>query len=132
MKKVIIFIFLSTIQFRGYSNMIKNSCAFHEASKTAQFFSETLVPRDKFKHCSTSCVMSLNCGALDSFGLGVLKEIYDILGPGNSEVEDLIANLIGIKLNVLGIANSEKSCINLCSLTFPSFSPKPLGIILGQ
>lgn len=75
---------------------------------------------DKYVHCSVSCVMTLYCGFLDSFEIGVLKEVYDALGYGTPSIQDLRADLRGIRfaLQMRG-EGSRSACYQACSIQYP-------------
>jgi len=75
---------------------------------------------DKFKHCSLSCVMTLYCGPIGSFEVGALKELYDALGFGDPDLEDLKADLKGIKEGLrIGLFGEREQCYQACSALFP-------------
>ncbi|ATH08472.1 hypothetical protein BIY24_11080 [Halobacteriovorax marinus] len=62
----------------------------------------SLVPKtefDKVKHCTYSCIMAKKCGALESWSVGIAKEIADLLGMGTPDLEDIAANKLGIRLS---------------------------------
>jgi len=69
---------------------------------------------DKYKHCAVSCMLSNRCGGFDSYQLGVLKEIWDIIGPGNAEWKDLEADMIGVQMSMHKIATNDKECNQRC------------------
>jgi hypothetical protein len=52
-----------------------------------KYLPEVKIPNvsDHYQHCSLSCVMTIYCGVMDSFEVGVLKEIYDALGYGTPQ-----------------------------------------------
>ena len=75
---------------------------------------------DKFKHCSLSCVMTLYCGPIGSFEVGALKELYDALGFGDPDVEDLRADLKGIQAGLkIGWLGDRGKCYRACGALFP-------------
>ena len=75
---------------------------------------------DKFKHCSLSCVMTLYCGPIGSFEVGALKELYDALGFGDPDLEDLRADVKGIKAGLrIGLFGEREQCYQACSALFP-------------
>jgi hypothetical protein len=75
---------------------------------------------DKYKHCSLSCVMTLYCGPIGSFEIGALKELYDALGFGNPDREDLKADIKGIKAGLkIGLFGERSRCYQACSALFP-------------
>ena len=62
---------------------------------------KAIIPKtefDKVKHCSYSCILSRKCGVLETYTVGLAKEIADLLGYGTPDWEDLRANKKGIKL----------------------------------
>ena len=78
------------------------------------------VKPDKYKHCSLSCVMTLYCGPIGSLEVGALKELYDALGFGNPDLEDLKADIKGIKAGLqIGLFGERSRCYQACSALFP-------------
>lgn len=75
---------------------------------------------DKFNHCALSCQLGLRCGSLDSFGIGVLKEIYDLFTPGDADIEDLKADLKGISFYRSKRATNDNECVDLCDYAYPT------------
>ncbi len=76
---------------------------------------KSIIPKtefDKVKHCSYSCILSRKCGVLESFSVGVAKEIADLLGFGTPDWEDLAANRKGIKLG-RRVKNIQQ-CLPIC------------------
>ncbi|MBU6155011.1 MAG: hypothetical protein KGP28_11970 [Bdellovibrionales bacterium] len=75
---------------------------------------------DKYKHCALSCVMTLYCGPIGSFEVGALKELYDALGFGTPDVEDIKADIRGIKSGLkIGLFGERARCYQACSALFP-------------
>ncbi len=74
---------------------------------------------DKVQHCALSCQVALKCSLLSTTILGVAKEAYDILGPGNAEWKDLSANFQGIVLSKYVYTN--KQCINRCKVMYSTY-----------
>jgi hypothetical protein len=66
----------------------------------------TEIKNDKYKHCAVSCMLANRCGAVDALEIGIYKELWDLVSPGNAEIKDIKADLIGINLS------SKKSAIN--------------------
>ena len=92
------------------------------ASIALRFRNEVNLPGkpDKYKHCALSCVMTLYCGPIDSFELGAIKELYDALGFGTPDIEDLKADIIGIKAGLkIGLFGERNRCYEACSGFFP-------------
>lgn len=59
------------------------------------------------------------CGAEDSFMLGVIKELSDVIGSGNAELADLQADADGVTLWRLGMGRSDQVCKDNCNLLYP-------------
>ncbi|MDH4467055.1 MAG: hypothetical protein QE271_03285 [Bacteriovoracaceae bacterium] len=79
-------------------------------------------PRDKNRHCAISCMLTLRCNSVDVFQAGVLKEIYDIFGPGDFELNDLAADTQGILFGnkiFFSKAGGDDECFNLCDQVYP-------------
>lgn len=77
---------------------------------------------DKFKHCAVSCMLALRCPAADVLEIGILKELADIIGPGNAEMKDLEADYTGVYLVVDKKVKDDKSCIKQCHKIYPENS----------
>ena len=75
--------------------------------------------RDKFKHCSVSCMLTLRCGGIDTYSAGLLKELLDMMGMGNPEMADIHANVTGINFAKNKEATNDEECMNLCGKSFP-------------
>lgn len=78
---------------------------------------------DKFKHCSVSCVLAKRCGSLSARALGFVKEFVDVFSSGNAELEDLVANSIG--LSISEHVYSEQACFQMCESIFPVYILNP-------
>jgi hypothetical protein len=77
---------------------------------------------DKYMHCSISCVMSIYCGPIDSIEIGILKEVYDSMGFGDPDIQDLKADQKGIKIALdlqRTSSASRPACYQACSKAFP-------------
>lgn len=72
--------------------------------------------KDKAKHCALSCYLTLKCSAVETFHVGVIKEIIDLFGDGNAEASDIRANLDGIALADSGRALTKSECLKECKL----------------
>jgi hypothetical protein len=77
---------------------------------------------DKFKHCSVSCMLTLRCPASDVLEIGILKELADVVGPGNAEMADLRADYKGVDLAASGKAKTDKTCMEQCHMIYPENS----------
>jgi len=77
---------------------------------------------DKFKHCSVSCMLTLRCPAVDVLEIGILKELADVVGPGNAEMADLRADYAGVDLAVSKKAKTDQTCMDKCHGLYPEGS----------
>lgn len=73
---------------------------------------------DKFKHCAVSCMIGLHCTQIQTLNIGVMKEIWDIFTPGDSDLADLRADIIGIKLSGQKDVEDHADCIWECDKHF--------------
>lgn len=78
---------------------------------------------DKFKHCAFSCIIAVHCGSAQSWTVGVLKELQDIVGPGNADWKDYRANQTGIQLAKKHQPRGLQGCKRLCEVPYPSNTP---------
>ena len=87
-----------------------------------RFLPEVQVPGkpDKFMHCSISCVITQYCGPAEGALIGALKEVYDALGFGDPDLQDMKADLVGVKLGLkIGPFQPRSECYKACSELFP-------------
>ena len=115
---MLISIFSSTTLFAKEELII---CPLFHASSVKKIV-EASGQYDKFKHCGGSCILTLRCPAVDVMELGILKELADMVGPGNAEMADLKADYIGVALAVKGKAKTEKTCLAQCHNLYPQNS----------
>jgi hypothetical protein len=73
---------------------------------------------DKFKHCAVSCYLSLRCSRPQVRMVGVLKEVYDMFGPGHAEIADIKADFYGVRLVKKEIAHDDDDCAEFCDERF--------------
>lgn len=69
---------------------------------------------DKYKHCAVSCMLANRCGELDAIEIGIYKELWDLISPGDADWKDLEADLIGIQLSSSQSAINDNECNNEC------------------
>lgn len=69
---------------------------------------------DKFNHCAVSCMLANRCGAVSSLEIGIYKELWDLVSPGNAEIKDIKADITGIKLSQTKMAVSDHECNSRC------------------
>jgi hypothetical protein len=87
-----------------------------------KYLPEVKIPNvsDHYQHCSLSCVMTIYCGVMDSFEVGVLKEIYDALGYGTPSIQDLRADISGIRFALrFKESNTRADCYQACLKKYP-------------
>lgn len=65
---------------------------------------------DKYKHCIVSGEIYAQCSPAEAYAAGIGKEIKDLFGPGNAEIDDLKADLDGIDCAANGF-----SCGSQCT-----------------
>lgn len=73
---------------------------------------------DKNRHCTVSCMLTLKCSAEEVLMVGTMKEIKDFFGPGESSMEDLKADAVGVSLADKGAAKSDTQCLSQCDLYY--------------
>lgn len=94
-------------------------CSVFFASRLQSEVEEPL-RTDKWKHCALSCMLARRCGGNDSFMLGILKELADVVGPGNAEWADLVADSDGVTLWRLGMGRTDTMCKGNCASLYPN------------
>ena len=62
--------------YAATSEEIPLCSAFHFKSVKAKLLESN---NDKYMHCAVSCMLARRCGALDSYQIGILKEVWDCL-----------------------------------------------------
>ncbi len=75
---------------------------------------------DKNMHCSTSCILTLKCYSTDVFAIGIAKEIMDLFTPGDYDINDIRANLKGIRFATSGTARDKRDCYERCLHYYPN------------
>jgi hypothetical protein len=85
--------------------------AFYFKSVKAKLLEST---NDKYMHCAVSCMLAKRCGALDSYQIGVLKEVWDLFTPGDADLKDIEADLIGIRFYTQNRKISDSQCNQKC------------------
>ncbi|OUR96686.1 hypothetical protein A9Q84_10105 [Halobacteriovorax marinus] len=109
MKKIILALLITLSSFNVVA-ADKFICSYFVIKKYS-----SLVPDseyDKVKHCAYSCILRKKCGYIESWAVGIGKEIADLIGDGNAEMDDLRADAIGIKLGKR--VRHIKQCLPAC------------------
>jgi hypothetical protein len=107
--------------FLSFSSPAQAESKFICSALMGRSFYQELKPMrvsDKTKHCALSCYLALRCGSLESFHVGVIKEIMDLFGAGQAEWADLRANQQGITLARARRAKNQTQCLNECKLIY--------------
>jgi hypothetical protein len=76
---------------------------------------------DKTKHCALSCMIAVHCPDSSAYIVGYLKEMWDLVSPGDADPEDIVANSEGIKISSdISLDNAVSGCIESCLEIYPS------------
>lgn len=118
MKITLLILAISTTILAQDKSKPTQLCSIYYANKLKDPILE-MKRSDKFAHCALSCQLAIRCGGVDSFGLGVMKEIWDLFGDGNAEIKDLKADLDGIKFYAQEKALTDEECIERCEEVYP-------------
>ena len=94
-------------------------CAYKSALKYRDIVRFRSFARDKYRHCTVSCIVGIECGITSTALIGIAKEIYDVFGPGSAEWEDLLANIMGLRISRRTSVNDLKSCSSACKTYYP-------------
>jgi RHS repeat-associated protein len=76
---------------------------------------------DKYRHCVVSCEITRRCGRYAAYAAGIGKEIMDVVGDGNAEWEDWLADLKGIECAQDEVRNGRRvrrTCEERCGEFF--------------
>ena len=125
MQTFLLFVLFSSIPLRASAESLSKESQESLLCGTAvgyRFLHEVEVPGkpDQFKHCSISCVITQYCGPIESTLIGALKEVYDALGFGDPDFDDMKADLIGVKAGLkIGPLGPRAECYKVCSELFP-------------
>lgn len=85
--------------------------AFHFKSVKAKLIESN---NDKYKHCAVSCMLARRCGIVDSYYIGVLKEIWDLFTPGDADLKDIEADIVGIRMYNANKGITDNQCNAKC------------------
>jgi hypothetical protein len=73
---------------------------------------------DKNIHCSVSCMLGLRCNTREVLLIGVLKEGKDLVGPGDCDEQDYVADKFGVDLVRQKRAKTDQECLEQCDLQY--------------
>jgi hypothetical protein len=117
MKIFTLLLILGGLSFSAQAGQEKILCSLLHA-KAVVTKATAHSPQDKNRHCAVSCLLTLRCPPGEVLLVGVMKEIKDLLGPGQAEVADLEANLTGISLALKLAARNTHQCFEQCDLYY--------------
>lgn len=115
MLKMTVILFFLVAPSYAFANQ-KFICSFYYMDKYHDEVNRLPAHRDKLKHCTLSCLVARKCLSFEVDMIGILKEIYDLIGPGNSELEDIEANRRGIRF--APAAQNERECMRFCAQVY--------------
>ncbi len=101
--------------FSGEQNQ-RFVCAKKKGKELLKTYNKYPFSSDKSKHCAFSCMLSLECGEIQAYLLGLAKEFHDSLGYGDADAKDLAANKVG--LNFAKAVSTEAACLSECDKEF--------------
>jgi hypothetical protein len=64
-------------------------------------------------------MLALRCPPNDVLEIGILKELADVFGQGNAEMDDLEADYKGVYLVMQKKAKSDDTCKQQCDKIYP-------------
>ncbi len=102
---------------KTFIKTVKNSVVARASELSREHHSDTV--NDKFMHCSVSCQLTFQCYGTHVLALGLGKEIWDVFTPGDADVRDLKADILGIDLNESGRARNNEECFTQCESYYP-------------
>jgi hypothetical protein len=88
-------------------------CASYYAYRHKPYV-ESLEGSDKLKHCTMSCAIANTCNDFETYQLGLIKEIVDLFTPGDADLNDIKANIQGIKLSRKHKFSNIYQCHSAC------------------
>jgi hypothetical protein len=110
LRATLLLIFLLVPSYAHASEKIL--CSFYYMDKYHDEVNKLPGSKDKLKHCALSCMVARKCPSFEVEVVGILKEIYDLIGPGNPELDDIEANRRGISF--APIAKKRSDCFRFC------------------
>ncbi len=114
MHKYILALFISMTAFSAPNYHADLFCAYDAAMKYKEIVKFEFQARDKFRHCTISCIVGIECGVTASAIMGMAKEIADVFGPGNAEWGDLVADIMGLRISKRQSVYNLDTCSQSC------------------
>ncbi len=119
MKKLISLFIILFISSNSYAVNDKLFCGIRsglEYKKEVDHFRN-----DKTKHCALSCMIAVECPDAEAYILGYLKELWDLVSPGDADSQDIAANNDGIRMSqMISPDQIVSGCIESCLEIYPS------------
>lgn len=121
MKKITLLLgmLISTYTFAQTNPKIDLVCAYNAGMKYKEIVKFAHKAHDKFRHCTISCVIGLECGITSSAIIGIVKETADVFGAGTPEWEDLLADILGIRISKRASVTTLQDCAHVCENYYP-------------
>lgn len=121
MKKLILTMafLMPTFSFANFNADVDLLCAYDAGMKYKDIVKFKARAHDKFRHCTISCVIGLECGVTSSAIIGIAKEIADVFGTGTPEWEDILADILGIRISKRASVNNLDDCAQACDDYYP-------------
>lgn len=117
--KFLLLISLSLSSFAAFANAASSPeaagiCSAFYANRLKAKIMRIEGKSDKFRHCALSCQFALRCGPVDSAAIGIVKELVDMVTPGNAEWDDLRADLVGVRFFLSKMTINDEECVQRC------------------
>ncbi len=116
MRLLAVFFLLMTYSAQASPEFI---CSLQHGRATYRELQQQSRMNDKTKHCILSCYLAVKCGSMESWHIGLVKELLDLLGAGEPSLADLQADLVGITLAESRRAQNKAECWRECQLVYP-------------
>jgi len=68
---------------------------------------------DKQTHCRATALIAARCSVSEAYAAGIVKELKDLLGPGDAEWGDLRADWAGVRC--ARAATSDEAAAQCCA-----------------
>ena len=115
--RLLVILLLTLPAFAQASDEKITPCAIKNGRAMAKELNEKPLLH-KIKHCTLTCVVTQQCSQYSARSLGYVKEILDLMGMGNAEWDDLVANELGIQFAITDRARNKLECYEQCQLHY--------------
>jgi len=116
MKKSKLWAFVILLSLNAEAKNVVCSINHYPKIKT---YIESISNYDKFKHCAVSCFLARRCHSVEVLNIGILKELIDLVTPGDADWQDLQADYDGVNFAKANKKTSDKSCEKFCKKAHP-------------